>query len=200
MAGLRIFPIFTSPLFTHGGFLRKVSLTLNGLDAVFITGNLIDSSKPVDSPILSGLNMDAPVFFVSEDPDTYASDLTPISDTDLICIDQSVVEFKGVEIVDVGDSMSSIFYPSSPNALDFDLEEPLVLLHYLPVDWEYARERSVDLQISGHTRGGQFYPFNLLVGLMFPCLSGLYGDPVGFFSISEGTGIWGAFSAYWIIM
>ncbi len=177
-----------------GGFLRRVARAVNELepDAVLITGDLIDGSRPVDSSILSELDVNAPVFFVSGNHDTYAGDFRSIiSDTGIRCIDQSVVEFRGVQIAGVGYSMARHSLPALLDALDFDPEEPLVLLHHLPVDWEYARERGVDLQLSGHTHGGQFYPFNLLVGLMFPHLSGLYRDSAGFLFVSEGTGTWG---------
>ena len=49
-----------------------------------------------------------------------------------------------------------------------------------------------DLQLSGHTHGGQIFPFCLLVRLFFPYVSGLHELPGGsLLSVSRGTGTWG---------
>jgi len=50
----------------------------------------------------------------------------------------------------------------------------------------------VDLQISGHTHGGQIWPFNFLVRLDHPVVAGLsrHGDRTQLYT-SRGTGFWG---------
>jgi predicted MPP superfamily phosphohydrolase len=50
----------------------------------------------------------------------------------------------------------------------------------------------VDLQISGHTHGGQIWPFNFLVRLEQPVVRGLsrHGDRTQLYT-SRGTGFWG---------
>jgi hypothetical protein len=53
----------------------------------------------------------------------------------------------------------------------------------------------VELQISGHTHGGQLFPFNLAVRAAFPYVKGLYrraeGPASGQIYVSRGTGYWG---------
>ena len=53
----------------------------------------------------------------------------------------------------------------------------------------------VELQISGHTHGGQIAPFGLLVSRAFPYLKGLYrheeAGRSGQVFVSRGTGYWG---------
>jgi len=176
------------------GFLKGVSGAVNRVEpaAVLITGDLLDGSRPVDSSILSTLKTEAPIFFVSGNHDTYAGDFrATVSDAGMMCIDQSVIEFEGIQIIGVGYSMERHSLPAILDMLDFDEDRPALLLHHLPVDWEDARERGIDLQLSGHTHGGQFYPFNIIVGLMFPFLRGLYSDSGSFLYVSEGTGTWG---------
>jgi hypothetical protein len=54
-----------------------------------------------------------------------------------------------------------------------------------------AAKYGVDLQVSGHTHGGQMAPFNLLVKLQQPVVSGLGtvdGVPV---FVTNGAGFWG---------
>ena len=55
-----------------------------------------------------------------------------------------------------------------------------------------AVARGVDLQISGHTHGGQIWPFNFLVRLDQPVVQGLsrHGERTQLYT-SRGTGFWG---------
>lgn len=176
------------------GFLKEVSEAVRRAEpaAVLITGDLLDGSRPVDSSFLSSLETGAPIFFVSGNHDTYSGDFrSTVSDAGIRCIDQSVIDFEGIQIIGVGYSMERHSLPAILDMLDFDGDRPALLLHHLPVDWGDARERGIDLQLSGHTHGGQFYPFNIIVGLMFPFLRGLYSDSGRFLYVSEGTGTWG---------
>jgi predicted MPP superfamily phosphohydrolase len=50
----------------------------------------------------------------------------------------------------------------------------------------------MDLQLSGHTHGGQIFPFNLVVAIFFPHVGGLYEPkPDTRLYVSRGTGTWG---------
>ncbi|MGW2155407.1 metallophosphoesterase [Nonomuraea sp. NPDC001699] len=66
-----------------------------------------------------------------------------------------------------------------------------VLLAHQPVQVEQAAGFGVDLQLSGHTHGGQIMPFNLVVGLQQPVVSGLATiDGVQVY-VTRGAGFWG---------
>ncbi|MYV51850.1 metallophosphoesterase [Streptomyces sp. SID3212] len=54
-----------------------------------------------------------------------------------------------------------------------DPSRPVVLLAHQPVQVHQAARHGVDLQLSGHTHGGAFFPGNLLVPLSQPVTSGL---------------------------
>ena len=54
-----------------------------------------------------------------------------------------------------------------------------------------ARAAGFDLQISGHTHGGQYFPFNLLVGLFEPLVAGLHRLEEIWLYVSRGTGYCG---------
>ncbi len=49
----------------------------------------------------------------------------------------------------------------------------------------------IDIQLSGHTHGGQVYPFNLLVKLFQPYLSGFYKYKDTVLYVTNGLGYWG---------
>lgn len=66
-----------------------------------------------------------------------------------------------------------------------------ILLAHQPKSIFAAARAGYDLQISGHTHGGQFFPWNLVVGFTQPYVSGLnqHGDTQIY--VSRGTGYWG---------
>jgi hypothetical protein len=74
---------------------------------------------------------------------------------------------------------------------DRDPTRPVVLLAHQPVQVRQAARYGVDLQLSGHTHGGQVVPFDRLVRLDQPVVSGLAevdGTPV---YVTRGAGFWG---------
>jgi predicted MPP superfamily phosphohydrolase len=68
---------------------------------------------------------------------------------------------------------------------------PVVLLAHQPVMVEQARAAGVDLQLSGHTHGGQLWPFDYAIRLDQPTVEGLsrHGDTQLY--VSAGAGYWG---------
>jgi predicted MPP superfamily phosphohydrolase len=69
---------------------------------------------------------------------------------------------------------------------------PVLLLAHQPKQIGAAVEHGVDLQVSGHTHGGQIWPFHLLVRLEQPTVRGLsrHGERTQLYT-SRGTGFWG---------
>lgn len=66
----------------------------------------------------------------------------------------------------------------------------LLLAHQPKSVWEAAKA-GFDLQLSGHTHGGQFWPWNLFVGLAHPFSKGLNDYENMKIYVSRGTGYWG---------
>jgi predicted MPP superfamily phosphohydrolase len=73
-----------------------------------------------------------------------------------------------------------------------DPDLPVLLLAHQPKQIDDAVAHGVDLQISGHTHGGQMWPFNFLVRLDQPTVAGLsrHGERTRLYT-SRGTGFWG---------
>ncbi len=73
-----------------------------------------------------------------------------------------------------------------------DSGHPVLLLAHQPKFVDRAAARGVDLQLSGHTHGGQIWPFHHLVRIDQPALAGLsrHGDRTLLYT-SRGTGFWG---------
>jgi predicted MPP superfamily phosphohydrolase len=74
---------------------------------------------------------------------------------------------------------------------DSDSEKFTLLLKHRPTVDEESQGR-FDLQLSGHTHGGQIFPFNLITRLFYPNQRGLHRlDKASVLYVSRGTGTWG---------
>jgi predicted MPP superfamily phosphohydrolase len=75
---------------------------------------------------------------------------------------------------------------------DVDPDLPVLLLAHQPKQIDAAIAHGVDLQISGHTHGGQIWPFHFLVRVDQPTVHGLsrHGERTQLYT-SRGTGFWG---------
>ena len=88
-----------------------------------------------------------------------------------------------------GDPLSEALWGRPPGATIF--------LSHRPQQAERAAVAGVGLMLSGHTHGGQIWPFGYLVRLSYPLLEGWYevgGMPV---IVTRGTGTWGPRMRLW---
>lgn len=71
-------------------------------------------------------------------------------------------------------------------------DHPTILLAHQPKFVFEAEKFPIDLMLSGHTHGGQIFPFHLLVKLQQPYLAGLYRHNLRLqVYVSRGSGFWG---------
>lgn len=111
-----------------------------------------------------------------------------------------VVERDGCQLVVAGVDDATAASAGTPGhhadhaaaLADVDPDLPVVLLAHQPKQIDAAVASGVDLQISGHTHGGQIWPFHFLVRLDQPTVHGLsrHGDRTQLYT-SRGTGFWG---------
>ena len=77
------------------------------------------------------------------------------------------------------------------------LASATIFLSHRPQRAEVVAAAGVGLMLSGHTHGGQLWPFSYVSGLVNPLLAGKYiinGMPV---IVSRGTGTWGPRMRLW---
>ena len=72
-----------------------------------------------------------------------------------------------------------------------DAGKPTILLAHQPVQVRDAAARGVDLQLSGHTHGGQMWPFHYVVRAVQPSLAGLTTVDGTQLYVTRGAGFWG---------
>ena len=73
-----------------------------------------------------------------------------------------------------------------------DADRPVLLVAHQPKYVRQAAAAGIDLQVSGHTHGGQIWPFNFLVRIDQPVVHGLsrHGERTQLYT-SRGAGFWG---------
>ncbi len=99
--------------------------------------------------------------------------------------------FNLAGVYDMFGYRSKSYIPDLQKALKEIKESPTILLAHQP---RYIHEvnKGVDLMLSGHTHGGQLYPFKFLVGLQQPYVSGLHQHNENLqIYVNKGTGFWG---------
>lgn len=75
--------------------------------------------------------------------------------------------------------------------LPADVSKPVIVLDHEPNDLSEAVMSGVDVQFSGHTHNGQFFPGNILVKMLYELPFGYLRRGRTHFFVSSGLGIWG---------
>jgi predicted MPP superfamily phosphohydrolase len=76
-------------------------------------------------------------------------------------------------------------------------EGATILLSHTPWQTERAAQAGVELMLSGHTHGGQIWPFGHLVQKIYPFIAGRYNINGMTLLVSRGTGTWGPRMRLW---
>jgi len=72
-----------------------------------------------------------------------------------------------------------------------DADIPKILLNHQPFNLADAQQNGIDLQLSGHTHNGQFWPGNHIVSWMFELPYGYKKKGNTHYYVSSGLGLWG---------
>jgi len=195
--------------------VRRVVDMTNALrpDAVVITGDLVDGTVPELRKATEHLaRLVAPhgVYFVTGNHEYYAGvrpwlnelrryGIRPLQNERVSLGDRSAggasFDLAGVDDWSVARGDDERWPALSASLAGRDPDRALVLLAHQPRGVALAVRSGVELQLSGHTHGGQLFPWNLVVGAVYPYYKGLYrhreGDREGQIYVSCGTGYWG---------
>lgn len=107
--------------------------------------------------------------------------------------DETATLPNGVQIVGLRDIQTARLTPQEIEAVlkSADTAAGTILLSHTPLYAELAAENGMDLMLSGHTHGGQIWPFHYLVKLNFPRIYGLHNVKGMPFYITSGMFYWG---------
>jgi predicted MPP superfamily phosphohydrolase len=190
-------------------YVQAIVDTINRLDAdaVAITGDLVDgrvADLRQDVAPLAGLRSRHGTFFVTGNHEYYSgarewTALLRSMGLRVLANEHVLLEHRGAQLVmagvtDFGAHHFEAAQRSDPRAALAGSPPGAalrVLLAHQPRSAPAAVEAGFDVQLSGHTHGGQFWPFNLFVPLQQPFTAGLHRLGRLWVYTSRGTGYWG---------
>jgi len=191
------------------GFLERIVDQVNALesDLIAITGDLVDGSVPelaLHVEPLARLQARHGSFFVTGNHEYYSGAAAWVSELrrlGLFVLENQhvVLHHQGVSFVLAGVTDYSAHHfeeqqRSDPMAALFGAPKnavPKILLAHQPRSAAAAQAAGFHLQLSGHTHGGQFLPWNFFVRLQQPFTAGLHRLKDLWVYTSRGTGYWG---------
>lgn len=188
-------------------FIKNIVQRVNLLnpDIVVITGDLIDieiSAAKDALNELSKLKSKYGTYFIVGNHE-YFHGITKIInkvkslgirvlENENVYIGEASCGFNLAGVYDVFGYRTNTYVPDLNKALrGVDKNSPTILLAHQP---KYIKEvkNGVDLMLSGHTHGGQIYPFRFLVKLQQPYIEGLHKHNENLqIYVNKGTGFWG---------
>ncbi|HEY0127185.1 MAG TPA: metallophosphoesterase [Blastococcus sp.] len=195
---------------TYGGrrFERLVELVNEQRpDVVAIVGDLVDgdvSELREEAAPLADLVSEQGVFFVTGNHEYFVDTNAwlrhlPTLGVDVLRNERVAIGRGGAsfDLAGIDDrTAASSGLPGHGANLDAALDGrddgvPVVLMAHQPVQVEQAVAAGVDLQLSGHTHGGQLWPFDYVIKLDQPSVEGLsrHGDTQLY--VTSGAGYWG---------
>lgn len=208
--GFRIVQISDIHISTTVGrdFARSLVERVNALspDLIAVTGDLVDGDvRRIGDEVAPFADLRAThgAFFVTGNHDHYSGanawvkrveelGLRPLRnrrvtvDRDGAAFDLAGVEDHHAHLVSGGDG------EDVAEALrGRDPERAVILLAHDPATFPEAVRHGVDVQLSGHTHGGQIWPFKYFVRLATPYVAGHYRSGESQLYVSRGTGFWG---------
>lgn len=191
------------------GFVEKIVALVNGLraDLIAVTGDLVDGSVQelsVHTAPLAGLTARHGAYFVTGNHEYYSGERAWTAEIRRLGLqvlknEHVVLEHDGAFLVLAGvTDLSAHHFDAAQNSdpvaalsgARADAGAKILLAHQ-PNSAAAAAGAGFDLQISGHTHGGQFWPWNLFVRFFQPFTGGLYRLKNLWVYVNRGTGYWG---------
>jgi predicted MPP superfamily phosphohydrolase len=188
--------------------LKEIVELVNELnpDLIAITGDLVDGSLELLSKEITpikDLKAKDGVYFVTGNHEYYNGVEEWVKEIKSLGV--NVLNNENTKILNGSDSFYLVgindfdakrfgekFAPNLSKALSgINNNENVVLLAHQPLAVKEAAEFGVDLVLSGHTHGGQIWPFNYLVSLQQKFLKGFYQYKNTKLYVNQGTGCWG---------
>ena len=191
------------------GFVEGIVRRVNELkaDLIAVTGDLVDGSVQqlsAHTAPLAGLTARHGAYFVTGNHEYYSGERAWTEEIRRLGLrvlknEHVVLKHDGASLILAGvtDYSAHHFDPaqrSDPAAAlrgaPIDAGAKVLLAHQ-PSSAMAAANAGYDVQISGHTHGGQFWPWNLFVHFFQPFSSGLHRLKNLWIYVSRGTGYWG---------
>lgn len=177
-------------------FLQKVvaQVKLQEPDLVLITGDLVDGSDVSSDDLRALAGLPEATYMVTGNHERYIDMERVLRDVEVHGVKvlrNQAVEHQELRLIGLDDEE-----PIDQVAQQLDLLNPAphmfnILLYHKPDGWQQAMAHGVSLMLSGHTHGGQMWPFGYAVKRRHPQYQGLYSQRNQHLYVNQGTGTWG---------
>jgi predicted MPP superfamily phosphohydrolase len=197
LSDLHIGPTIKTP------YVEKVVAQTNGThpDIIVITGDLVDYHTDLIIKHLQPLkNLKAKygVYYVTGNHEYYwgiqklLPELEKVGMT-ILMNENRIIELNGAKILLAGiPDPSGMHKPNIAKASETTTSVDVkILLTHQPNPYNVAENSGYDLQFSGHTHAGQFFPFSLLIPIAHRYYKGLNRHGKMWVYVNPGTGYWG---------
>ena len=183
-------------------FFNKIINKIRDLapDAVFITGDLFDGSEAdfswVKQP-LDDLRAPLGLYYSFGNHDLYLGYQQVISllrGENITILNNALVEKNGLQIIGINFSDDPRFNLKQivTSKAGYNASKPSILLFHEPKYIPDAEGVGIDLQLSGHTHGGQMFPMNYLSKYFYKGFDhGLFHLSDYTLCVTAGVGTWG---------
>jgi predicted MPP superfamily phosphohydrolase len=184
------------------GFSRRIATLAARLqpDVIFIAGDFFDGAKVDPDRLTSPFKQLSPpfgIYFSTGNHDEFgetAHYISALKRAGIRVMANEKVVVDGLQILGVPyhDTTFPIRLRAALQGFHIDPSSASILLSHVPNRLPIVEEAGVSLQLSGHTHGGQFFPFTLLTRRVFGKFThGL--NPFGALQVytSYGVGTWG---------
>lgn len=175
-------------------------------DLIAFTGDMADGMvahlREVVAPF-AGLQAPQGKFFITgnheyySEPEAWVAHMREIG-YDVLMNEHRIIQRNGASIVLAGvtDFSGGQYLPSHKSDPTKSLagaptDTARIFLAHQPKTLRQTEGLDFDLMISGHTHGGQFFPWNLATTLDQPFVKGLHQHEGRWVYVSKGTGYWG---------
>jgi uncharacterized protein len=193
----------------NGRFIQRVVRMLASLkpDVVFLAGDLYDGTAgdfdKLAQPWTALTTPHSPpavphgVYYIAGNHEEFYGDAEyhePLVRAGVRELNNQKVEIDGLQVVGVHyrDAAHPERYRQILRAAALDRNRASVLLLHAPVHLDVAEAEGVSLQLSGHTHGGQFFPFTWIAGRVWgKFIHGLQRLGSLLVYVSYGAGTWG---------
>ena len=180
----------------HREIIRQVVDKLKTLEdtceLTIISGDLADGSCVVEEDdFMAFSEVKMPVVFTPGNHDFYPgidSVISACRNAGMIVLDNESMEFEFLNIFGLTFSFEDRSVPRIDESL---VKEGFVNIinYHVPYYWEEFSSIGFDIQLSGHTHGGQFYPAINFTNLMFKYNMGLFRNDLGkYLHVTTGVG------------
>lgn len=188
-------------------YVEDVVTRTNGLNAdfIFVTGDLVDGNTDILNEHLEplrNLKSQFGTYYVAGNHEYYWQPVSLFAKLrelgfHTLINENRIIEIKGNKILlagvtDPAGVRLSGHAPDLNKAMASDIATDLkILLAHRPDDFKLSESSGVDIQFSGHTHAGQFFPFNLFMPLVHTYYKGLNRHGRMWIYVNQGSGYWG---------